>query len=327
VQHSKADKHEAAVIKRVSRRHDDEGHGGAWKVAFADFCLALMCLFLVMWVLAARNQERAEEIMRAVGGHTMDEGRGIMPESMGGPRGSLISREPLPRDPEAQHKQTDNSDDNKPQHKVRYESAADLASLAKVLAEMSEDAGLASNLQSVVTPYGLRVMLHDTDKQGMFERGSAIPNERFRKLLRQMGPLFARIENQMLVVGHTDSVQYAGQERAAFSNWALSSNRAMAARAQLLGGGMASSSVLQVVGMADRAPLDLKDPTAGVNRRIELLVLTAGQADNIAAMFGMPGNGLSSNGGVDTEIPDRADLSALRARLIRHRSDIKTTPQ
>lgn len=324
MQHSKADKHEATVIKRVSRANHDDGHGGAWKVAFADFCLALMCLFLVMWVLAARNQERAEEIMRAVGGRTMDEGKGVMPETMGGPRGSLISREPLPRDPEAQHKQTDNSDDNKPQHKVRYESAADLASLAKVLAQMSQDAGLASNLQSVVTPYGLRVMLHDTDKQGMFERGSSLPNERFRKLLRKMGPLFARIQNQMLIVGHTDSVQYAGEERAAFSNWALSSNRAMAARAHLLGGGMAPDSILQVVGMADRAPLDLNAPTAGVNRRIELLILTSGQAENISAMFGMPTNSVASNVGVDTEIADRAELSAMRARLNRQSDAVKT---
>src|SRR5690606_15283547 len=88
--HPKADKHTEAIVKRVSRRHDDEGHGGAWKVAFADFCLALMCLFLVMWVLAARNQERAEEVMRAVGGRAVDEGQGVMPETMGGPRGSLI---------------------------------------------------------------------------------------------------------------------------------------------------------------------------------------------------------------------------------------------
>lgn len=313
---SKSDKHAEAVIKRVSRRHDDEGHGGAWKVAFADFCLALMCLFLVMWVLAARNQERAEEIMRAVGGHTMDEGKGVMPETMGGPRGSLISREPLPRDPEAQHRQTDNSQDVQPQHKTRYETAADLASLAKILSRLSEDAGLASNLQTVVTPYGLRVMLHDTDKQGMFERGSAIPNERFRQLLRQMGPLFARIDNQMLIVGHTDAVQYAGQDRAAFSNWALSSNRAMAARAQLLGGGMAADSILQVVGMADRAPLDIHDTKAGVNRRIEMLILTSAQAHSLAGMFGMPRNPEALTPTVDTELPDHALLKALRAKLV-----------
>jgi chemotaxis protein MotB len=61
----------------------------------------------------------------------------------------------------------------------------------------------------VITPYGLRVMLHDTDRQGMFVRGSAVPTDRFRKLLRKMGPLFAQMENQMLIVGHTDSLQYA----------------------------------------------------------------------------------------------------------------------
>lgn len=316
MQNGKSDKshHGEAVIKRVSRKHDDEGHGGAWKVAFADFCLALMCLFLVMWVLAARNQERAEEVMRAVGGHQMDEGRGIMPESMGGPRGSLISREPLPRDPEAQPR-SDERVDQIPARKVRYETAADLAALAQVLQRLSEDAGLGSNLQSVITPYGLRVMVHDTDKQGMFLRGSAAPSERFRQLLREMGPLFARIENQMLIVGHTDAVQYAGMDSAAFSNWALSTNRAMAARAQLLNGGMPASSILQVVGMADRAPLDTQDPKAGVNRRIELLILTTAQARNIAAMFGMPNQTTSLTDGVDAVVPDAASLNALRHQL------------
>ncbi|WP_375213041.1 flagellar motor protein MotB [Aquabacterium sp.] len=318
MQSLKSDKsHGEAVIKRVSRKHDDEGHGGAWKVAFADFCLALMCLFLVMWVLAARNQERAEEVMRAVGGQQMDEGRGVMPESMGGPRGSLISREPLPRDPDAQPRSDDRAD-KIPTRKVRYDSAADLAELAQVLQRLSEDAGLGGNLQSVITPHGLRVMVHDTDKQGMFVRGSATPSERFRRLLRDMGPLFARIDNQMLVVGHTDAVQYAGMDNAAFSNWALSTHRAMAARSQLLAGGMPTASILQVVGMADRAPLDTQDPKAGVNRRIELLILTTAQARNISAMFGMPTQVTALTEGVDAVAPDAAALQTLRQQLGPH---------
>lgn len=318
MQSLKSDKsHGEAVIKRVSRRHDDEGHGGAWKVAFADFCLALMCLFLVMWVLAARNQERAEEVMRAVGGQQMDEGRGVMPESMGGPRGSLISREPLPRDPDAQPR-SDDRQDKIPTRKVRYETAADLAELAQVLQRLSEDAGLGGNLQSVITPQGLRVMVHDTEQQGMFLRGSAAPSERFRRLLRDMGPLFARIDNQMLIVGHTDAVQYAGMDNAAFSNWALSTNRAMAARAQLLAGGMPTASILQVVGMADRAPLDTQDPKAGVNRRIELLILTTAQARNISAMFGMPTQVTALTDGVDAVAPDAATLRTLRQQLGPH---------
>ncbi len=313
MQAAKADKHAEAIVKRVSRRHDDDGHGGAWKVAFADFCLALMCLFLVMWVLAARNQERAEEVMRAAGGRMMDEGKGVMPESMGGPRGSLIDRQPLPRDPTPAMNGSDPQDLSLPRGKL--ESTADLQALARVISRLSEDAGLAGNLQTVVTPYGLRVMLHDTDHEGMFERGSAIPSERFRKLLREMGPLFARIENQLLIVGHTDSVPFSRPDMAAFSNWALSSNRAMAARAQLLGGGMASNSILQVVGMADRAPLDTTDPKAGVNRRIEMLVLTAGQARNIAAMFGVPSHAAPLAPGVDAVLPDQGALGVLRRQL------------
>lgn len=311
----KQDKHGEAVIKRVSRRHEDEGHGGAWKVAFADFCLALMCLFLVMWVLAARSQERAEEVMRSAGGKMMDEGQGYMPETVGGPRGSLISREPLPRDPQAQTPQRDSDTGLR---KTRYDSPQELQELARILAEMSQDAGLGANLRSVVTPYGLRVMLHDTDKQGMFERGSAIPNERFRTLLRRMGPLFARIDNQMLVVGHTDAVQYTGaRDATAFSNWALSSNRAMSARAQLLGGGMPAASILQVVGMADRSPLDGRDPRAAMNRRIEMLILTTAQARNIAAMFGVPTHAVALNDEIDTMVPSpdllRLPPSELRA--------------
>ncbi|MFT3857261.1 MAG: flagellar motor protein MotB [Aquabacterium sp.] len=297
----KQDKHGEAVIKRVSRKHDDHGHGGAWKVAFADFCLALMCLFLVMWVLAARSQERAEEVMRSAGGKVTDDGQGYMPETVGGPRGSLISREPLPRDPEAQQP---NRDSTTGLRKTRYDSPQELQALARILADMSAEAGLGANLRSVVTPYGLRVMLHDTDKEGMFQRGSAVPNERFRTLLRRMGPLFAQIDNQMLIVGHTDAVQYSGtRDTLAFSNWALSSNRAMAARSQLLGGGMPTASVLQVVGMADRSPLDAANPRAAINRRIEMLVLTTAQARNIAAMFGVPTHPVALNDDIQTMVP------------------------
>ncbi|HTD04159.1 flagellar motor protein MotB [Undibacterium sp.] len=322
MQPSKHDKHSEAVIKRASRKHDDDGHGGAWKVAFADFCLALMCLFLVLWVMAARQQESIQEVMSDSHGGKLDEGQGVMAESMGGPRGSMIERNPLSRsgDSEATGRQLTNGRDDPTEKarssKVQYESASDLAALSRALASMSADAGLSSNLQSVITPYGLRVMLHDTDKQGMFVRGSAVPTDRFKTLLRKMGPLFAQMENQMLIVGHTDSLQYADTSYSAYSNWTLSSNRAMSARSQLLAGGMPAHSVLQVVGMADRAPLDTKNAAAGINRRIEILVLTSGQAQNIAAMFGMPGDAQAVNKDIDTVIPDRDLLKQLRDKLL-----------
>ncbi|UGQ48972.1 flagellar motor protein MotB [Massilia endophytica] len=310
--------HGETIVKRGGGKHKHDEHGGAWKVAFADFCLALMCLFLVLWLMAARNTESLEQVLTESDGNRTDQGKGVMPQQVGGPRGSLIERFPMPRTgyADVQGEGKSNEPANPQPAKVNYQSPEDLKKLADALAEMSKDAGLANNLESVITPYGLRVMLHDTDKQGMFVRGSAVPTGRFATLLKKMGPLFAQMENQMLIVGHTDSAQYADTSYFAFSNWNLSSNRAMAARAQLLLGTMPAESVLQVVGMADRAPLNLKNAAASENRRIELLILTTGQADAIKAMFGMPGENTAELGkDIDAQVPDAGVLQQLRNTL------------
>jgi len=304
------EKHEETVIKRGrSNRHEDD-HGGAWKVAFADFCLALLSLFLVLWLMAAREKEALQTVARdAVAGQI--EGDGRKPKIDGNPSGSLIERFQLPHSGDGPGQ----GPGSPSAPRVSYESPEDLATLAKALQQMSAEAGLSSNLAAVVTPFGLRVMLHDTDQQGMFMRGSALPTGRFARLLRQMGPLFARMENQMLIVGHTDAAQYARADTGGYSNWALSSDRAMAARAELLAGSMRSSSVLQVVGMADRAPLDPKQTLAGFNRRIELLVLTPKQSRNVAAMFGAPGTLEALTDDASTSLPDEATLKELRRQL------------
>jgi chemotaxis protein MotB len=127
--------------------------------------------------------------------------------------------------------------------------------------------------------------------------------------------VFARIENQMLIVGHTDSLQYRDRGPTALSNWALSTQRAMAARSYLMMGGMPAGSVLQVVGLADRAPLNPKNPAAHENRRIEFLILTKGQASSISAMFGMPGETEPLTEGVETSLPDSDELARLRGQL------------
>jgi chemotaxis protein MotB len=317
--HDKA--HDQTIVKRGGGKHKHDDHGGAWKVAFADFCLALMCLFLVLWLMAARNTEALEQVLTEADGAKTDQGKGVMPEQVGGPRGSLIDRFPMPHfgtsEAEGKKKATAETAEApaEPSSKVKYDTPDDLTQLAKVLTKMSAEAGLSSNLESVVTPYGLRVMLHDTDRQGMFVRGSAVPTDKFRALLRKMGPLFQQMENQMLIVGHTDSLQYADTSYAAFSNWTLSANRAMSARSQLLAGGMNRESVLQVVGMADRAPLDTKRADAGVNRRIEMLILTTAQAKTIATMFGMPEASDPLIHDVDTALPDATLLQQLRSKL------------
>lgn len=322
------------IVKRVTRRRSGHEHASsAWKVAFADFCLALLALFLVLWLLASREQEHLQDLLKHAGGSMIDEGRGRMVETAGGPRGSLISREPMPSHGDRVAKRSLASGDDDPAgpgqgirlSKTLYETRADMVELADVLDQLGVQAGLAGNVQSLITPYGLRVMLHDTDKQGMFQRGSSMPSERFRRLLNELGPLFDQIENQMVIVGHTDSLQYTDRGPTAMSNWRLSSERAMTARSYLLAGGMPAHSVLQVVGLADGAPLNVNDTAAHENRRIELLILTKGQARSISAMFGAPGETQPLIDGVDisltdtslpdTGLPDYGTLDALRTQL------------
>jgi chemotaxis protein MotB len=291
----KDDAHQT-VVKRAGRRHEEEAHGGAWKVAFADFCLALLALFLVLWLLASRNSERMQELLRTAGANLLEEGQGMTNSLAAGSRGSMIERNPVPahgevqlRGKSQQSSNTEQPDADPRLSKSRYETPADMKELSRLIERVAAQAGLAGNVQSIVTPQGLRLMLHDTEARGMFERGSAMPSERFKALLRRLGPLFAQIDNQLIIVGHTDALQYSGNgSAAAFSNSALSSHRAMAARFHLLEGGMPAGSVLQVAGMAERAPLDAAQPNAAINRRIELLILTSAQSRTLAVMFGAP---------------------------------------
>jgi chemotaxis protein MotB len=325
---AKAAGNSGTVVKRVTRRSDDAHGGGAWKVAFADFCLALLCLFLVMWLMAVRQSEELQDLLKASGGNLLDEGRGRLPESLGSPPGAVIEREPLPTDGSSLAAQQAPRDANPASAarqeprltKAVFESSADMAELAILLAKLSEQAGLAGNVQSVITPYGLRVTLHDTDKAGMFNRGSAVANERFVALFRKIGPIFSQIANQMLIIGHTDSAQYADRGPAGISNWTLSSDRAVAARGYLMMGGMPAGSVLQVVGLADRAPYNVHDTAAAENRRIELVILTAGQAEAVSAMFRAPEETQMLVEGVSTSVPNRDVVAALRGQLVTSRT-------
>jgi chemotaxis protein MotB len=309
----KGDKHEETIVKRGGGKHHDDEHGGAWKVAFADFCMALMALFLMLWLIAAREASALKNIVRENTSAGLIQGSGGKHEIAGNPSGSVIERFPLPRanggaqGPDSGGKATS--------ARTRYESPSELAALAHALQQMSADAGLASNLATVITPEGLRVMLHDTDRQGMFVRGSPILVDRFSKLLRAMAPLFEKMENQMLIVGHTDALQYTSKDPNSYSNWSLSAHRALAARSQLLIGGMQKESVLQVVGMADRAPVDAAKPDAAVNRRIELLILTTKQAAAVVAMFGTPAQTEELSKDVSITKPGEDALKELRSQL------------
>ncbi|MCS0613887.1 OmpA family protein [Massilia kyonggiensis] len=313
-----ADKHhEATIVKRGGGKHHDDEHGGAWKVAFADFCMALMALFLVLWLIAAREAQQTKNIVRDNTASGLLEGTGGRPEFKSSPAGSLIERFQLPKSNGGAQGPAAGAKANTDTVRTKYESPSELAALAHQLQQMSADAGLASNLATVITPDGLRVMLHDTDRQGMFVRGSPLPTAKFAKLLRAMAPLFEKMENQMLIVGHTDSLQYTRAGPTSYSNWSLSVNRALAARSELLIGGMRSESILQLVGMADRAPIDAAHPDASANRRIELLILTSKQAAAVKTMFGTPADTEVLTSDASTSKTDDPALKDLRSQMVK----------
>ena len=278
----------ATVVKRVSKRGHEAAHGGAWKVAFADFCLALLCLFLVLWLLASRNAERMQVVLKASGANLLEDGQGLSDTLSMGTRGSMIERYPVPARSEDVHagEPDHGSNDPRPYEPVQLDTPQQLAELARHIESIAADEGLAGNLATTVTAQGLRLQLHDTDDSGMFERGSAVPSSRMRALLHRLGPVLAQIRNRLLVTGHTDATPYNDKTPGAFSNWGLSTQRAMAARYELLAGGMPEASVLQVSGMADTAPVAPAEPRAAANHRIELMVLTSAQARAVAGMYG-----------------------------------------
>ncbi|MEK6349381.1 MAG: OmpA family protein [Burkholderia sp.] len=313
------DRHDT-IVKRVVRAHHDDDHGGTWKVAFADFCLALMCLFLVMWVLGARDEEstraKLDQLERRIespgsvrffDGASASLDRAIeldMPVPKAVSHGLQTADDPGGGDAEADPD-------------LLASSERELRELAQQIDALGRAENLERHIDAVMTPFGLRVMLHDTDERGLFERGSARVAMPFDRLLIEIAGLFRTIGNPLLVIGHTDAVPYRGTDAASRSNWDLSSDRAMSAQRMLRRGGLPAAQILQVIGMGDRAPIT-PDANDASNRRIELLIVTPAHARMLAAMFGAPRAAAPIAAGVDAVSSQRTtDRSLLAAQVER----------
>ncbi|WP_272970250.1 flagellar motor protein MotB [Comamonas terrigena] len=271
--------HGEVVVKKSGGKHQHEEHNSAWKVAFADFCLALMCLFLVLWVLAARDKEEIEMAMAAGAAPNMTyQGQGVRMIGEYQP-GLLIPKNPVR--PQAQEETG-----GQPRVQKLLDSPEELAQLSRRVREVGEQVGLGDHIVTAVTAEGLRITVHDTEQSGMFKLGSAEPTAEFVRLLRRIGPMFREIDNQLVIAGHTDALPYSSHSAFAASNWSLSMQRALAARGHMMLGGMPERSVLQVIGMAEVAPADPEQPQAAINRRVELLVTTKAHAQNVHQTFG-----------------------------------------
>jgi len=216
-------------------------HGGAWKVAYADFVTAMMALFIVLWLLNS-----SKEVQEAVGGYFKD------PTGTSKKVGSSMAGS------------GDNftlTKDNMPQLKEQ---------LQKSIHQVANFDKLKSQIEMTVTAEGLRIELLEAANGTFFDSGSPHPTSAAMELLATLAEELGRLPNKVTLEGHTDAKPYSGT--GSYSNWELSSDRANAARRLMQQHGLRADQVSQVRGYADQKLRNIKDPLEPANRRITLIV-------------------------------------------------------
>jgi len=259
------------IVRRV--RKVNKSHGGAWKVAFADFATAMMAFFLVLWLGESTNQEQKQ----AISGYFTDpvgfvEGGSPNVIDLGG----SVSVEVIDRLQEGSSKPADVV--------MEEDVVGDIASqieqrkLARLMKEIVDK--INSNEQLVafkdqlivdITEEGLRIQIVDKRQRPMFDSGDDELKPYFKDILYELAATINSVPNKVSLSGHTDGVPYVGRDQ--YSNWELSADRANAARRALVAGGLPKGQISRVVGLASSALYDDADPLHPVNRRISIIVL------------------------------------------------------
>ena len=244
-------------------------HGGAWKVAFADFITALMALFLVLWLVG-----QSKKVKEAVAGHFRNP-PGILDGSRSGllPGNEGVNEAIQPKE---------DSPVSFEDEMAKLERSAER--LQQVFGETDAFKSIRNQIQIRMTPEGLEIQLTEKAKKVLFEVGSAHPVQDTKDVLVQIAKEIGKISNRAMIAGHTDRRPYSDQRH--YSNWELSSDRANGARRVLVENGMKPEQIARVVGYADTQLLNEKDPYADANRRITILVLPLNEGRKPSALVG-----------------------------------------
>ncbi|MBT2117407.1 flagellar motor protein MotB [Dyella sp. LX-66] len=272
------------VVRRVKRRGHGGHHGGAWKVAYADFVTAMMAFFLVMWLIGAGTREQRAAISEYFKNPSMTQGTATMaPPGQTGPGGASTSMiklggaKDLARAPggKAQGGAAASIDPKEIEREARRQERARLEDLMQQLqAAIQNSQALApfkDQLLLDITPEGLRIQIVDKQNRPMFDMGSAQLRPYTTTILEELAGFIDRVPNRISLSGHTDDAPYNSDHR--YSNWELSADRANAARRALLAGGLTEDKIARVVGLAASVPFDRSNPADPVNRRISIIVM------------------------------------------------------
>ncbi|MCK9279896.1 MAG: OmpA family protein [Melioribacteraceae bacterium] len=241
------------IIKKIKKGHGGH-HGGAWKVAYADFVTAMMALFIVLWVMG-----QSEEVKEAVAGYFKD------PVGFSTKSGSMLDGAgQSPLDLNIQQEM-----ERMKQEKEDLEKIGD-----KLIDELKDDTGLmnlADQVNIEIANDGLKIELIDSENDLFFEVGTSELKSEARTLLAKVGTEISKMQNKIRVEGHTDSRQYQN-DGSGYSNFELSSDRANSAKRALVRGGVSEKQIDEITGYADTRLRNIQDPFSSTNRRISITV-------------------------------------------------------
>ncbi|MBA4356357.1 MAG: OmpA family protein [Humidesulfovibrio sp.] len=248
------------IIKKIKKGHA-AAHGGAWKVAYADFMTAMMAFFLLMWLLSMVVPEKRAGVEQYFKEFSLFDKQNALDVRQGGAMIPDKDKPPVPqRDELTEPAEHGKAAAVQPVEIKRKVQAAVNISLPEVKDQIFVD----------VTDAGVRIQLVYDEKSPMFAKGSPELTASGRKALQIIGEQLKPLPNKVVVEGHTDSVNYSGGR---YTNWELSIQRASSARVALEQGGLSESRLARVSGYAATQPLFPADPTDARNRRISVLVM------------------------------------------------------
>ena len=276
-----AKKLQPIIIKRI-KKAGHVAHGGAWKIAYADFVTAMMAFFLLMWLLGSTSEGDKKGISDyfqsplkvAMQGGT---GAGASNSIINGGGNDLTQSAGMSRRGDGATREAKKMSGDAAKAAVAQKDAQVLSALsAKIAAAVSANPKLAefsSQIKLEITPDGLLIQIVDDQRRPMFDSGRATVKPYMRDILREIGVALMNVDNKISLDGHTDRSSYGNAARG-YSNWELSADRANASRRELASTGMSEDKLARVVGMASSLLLDPADPLSPTNRRISILVMT-----------------------------------------------------
>jgi chemotaxis protein MotB len=306
---SAADGERPILIVKRTKKAGAAHHGGAWKVAYADFVTAMMAFFMVMWLIASVSKEQRAAIFDYFKNPSMQQGKSPR-ASMGqmGPGGASTSVINLrggldapksatrvstglgmPRDSDTRLDRA--APDVEQAQKIAAE--ADHKKLESLMEQLREAIDHSQALKPFkdqllldITPEGLRIQIVDAQNRPMFDLGSPRLKDYTYALLHELAPYLNSVPNRLSLSGHTDTTPYVSMD--GYTNWDLSADRANAARRALESGGLDPDKVSRVVGLSSSVLFDKDNSRDPINRRISIIVMTKAADESAARVDAMP---------------------------------------